>query len=542
MKKIIRHGLSMFFSALLACTSAVPLSSSADWQHIGYMGDLNGDAELNMADLVIMSKHLHGNEALTNDNCYHVKGSFIGINGADGFQAGEYFVTADIDQSGTIDVFDLIQLRKAVISGNWQWVWQWETENKIPDEPIGDNGEFINAPVNDVLKFMPSQGNGRMVIIYADFYDCKYNYLPEMSEVEQAAFGKGDPNSKQYPWESVAAFFNRSSKGKMELTGNAFRYTAQKSVNSYQGVPGQKELLTEACKALDSQINFADYDGDGNGYIDTVFLVVPAQASDDTWWPASVAFSNDSYVYDGMKIGHMITGNCQLDSKDNHHNFISTICHESGHCMGLPDYYFYDRKEDFDGLHGTAGSELMDDTGGDLSCVSKLQLGWYKPEQIQVYDPSAGEQTFTLYNAQTSSGNTVIIPCGELDGRYHGEFMMIEYTTKDGNNSAPPWYVQMGSGVRIYHADTTLYDNGWWVSYKYANSSEFAGDHEGRRFIRLINDAKKDNILKSGDVIDSNTPGFCWYDSSGRDTADTGLVVEIGEKTNDSYTITIRKK
>ena len=120
--------------------------------------------------------------------------------------------------------------------------------------------------------------------------------------------------------------------------------------------------------------------------------------------------------------------------------------------------------------------------------------------------------------------------------------MMIEYTTKDGNNSAPPWYVQMGSGVRIYHADTTLYDNGWWVSYKYANSSEFAGDHEGRRFIRLINDAKKDNILKSGDVIDSNTPGFCWYDSSGRDTADTGLVVEIGEKTNDSYTITIRKK
>ena len=540
MKKTRMKAFSLVCSAALAFSSAVPLSASADWENIGFMGDLNNDKEVNMADLVTLSRHLHGIQPLTDENGYHVQQSFIGINGADGFQAGEYLVTADIDQSGEIDVFDLIQLRKAILQNSGQVVWQWQTEQKIPDDPIENNGDYIGAGVNDVYKYMPSQGTGKMLIIYADFADCKYSYLPSTDEIETIAFGEGDVNSKYFPWESVAGFYERSSKGAMKLEGKAYHYSTSNSVNSYYSVDGQKALLTEACKALDSQIDFRDFDGNSDGYIDTVFVVVPKQSSEDTWWPASVQFANDAYSYDGMKIGHMITGNCQINSSTDYQDFSSTLLHETGHCMGLPDYYRYDRSTDFDGLHGTAGSELMDDTGGDFSCVSKLQLGWYTTDQVQVYKPSEGEKDFKLYNAQTSKGNTLIIPCGDLDNRYHSEYMMVEYTTKEGNNSSPPWYVAMGEGIRVYHVDATLYDNGWWVSYRYASGSEFTDNYEGRRFIRLIDDGDTDNIYKTGDIINGDILGFHWYDDNGRQTVDTGFTIEVGEKSNDSYTITIK--
>ncbi|MBR5683579.1 MAG: hypothetical protein IKW96_09975 [Ruminococcus sp.] len=541
MKKFHRHMFSLLCSAVLAVMAAIPLSASADWEHIGYMGDLNNDKVLNVADLVIMKRHLLGIEPLNDSNSYHVQESFIGINGADGFKAGEYFVTADINQDGAVDVFDLVQLRKAVVNNSGLWVWQWENEQIVPDDPIGENGEFIGASVNDVYKFMPSQGSGRMLIIYADFSDCKFSYYPDTDKIEEAAFGPENPYSSQYPWESVSAFFSRASKGALDLSGRAYYYNCPYPVGNYNGVKGQKALLTEACKALDSTIDFHDFDGNDDGYIDTVTVIVPGQASKDTWWPASVQFANDKYVYDGLKIGHMITGNCQIKSNSDSRDFVSTLTHESGHCMGLPDYYRYDKSSDADGLHGQAGSELMDDTGGDLSCVSKLHLGWYRTDQVQVYDASAGTQSFTLHNAQTSKGNTVIIPYGKLDNRYHSEYMMIEYTTKDANNSSPPWYVAMGEGIRIYHVEADLYNNGWWTSFRYSSGSEFTDNYEGRRFIRLIDDEKSDNIYKTGDIINGNIPGFHWYDKNARQTVDTGLTIEIGEKKNDTYTVTIRK-
>ncbi|WP_295090980.1 dockerin type I domain-containing protein [Ruminococcus sp.] len=535
-----RRAITFLCSATLAISSAIPLSAFADWEHIGFMGDLNNDKELNMADLVIMKRHLLGIEPINDSNSYHVNNSFIGIHGADGFQAGEYFVTADINQDGAIDVFDYIHLRKDIVNNSALWVWQWQNESTVSDDPLEGNGDFIGASVNDVYKFMPSQGNGRMLIIYADFADCKFSYLPTTDEIEEIAFGEEKQESPLYPWESVSAFFKRSSKGALELSGKAYHYSTGNSVNNYQQVKGQKALLTEACKALDSEINFKDFDGDNDGYIDTLVLIVPGQASNDTWWPASVQFGNDKYIYDGMKIGHMITGNCQINSSSDYRDFVSTLTHETGHCMGLPDYYRYDKSKDADGLHGTAGSELMDDTGGDLSCVSKLHLGWYKTNQVQVYDPSSVTQTFTLHNAQTSKGNTIIIPYGELDNRYHSEYMMIEYTTKQANNSSPPWYVSMGEGIRIYHVDASLYNNGWWTSFRYASGSEFTDNYEGRRFIRLIDDTRSDNIYKTGSVINENIEGFHWYDNNGRQTIDTGLTIEIGEKKNDSYTITIK--
>ena len=79
--------------------------------------------------------------------------------------------------------------------------------------------------------------------------------------------------------------------------------------------------------------------------------------------------------------------------------------------------------------------------------------GWYRQNQVKIYDASKGQQTFTLTNAQTDSGNCIIIPNGQLADDLFSEYFILEYVTKDGNNSAvgtktAPW-VTAGEYVSI---------------------------------------------------------------------------------------------
>lgn len=513
--------------------SVLSLPASAEWQHIGYIGDLNGDKNINIADLVLMNQYVLGRIPLTFENLYYVNNSLIGIDGADGFQAGEYLNIADINQDGEVDCFDFVLLKKNIFLNDSPWIWQWY------DDYISD---FIDAPINDVKKYLPSQGDANLVIFYVDFPDCHYEYTPTAESIDEIAFGNEDITDANYPFDSLSAFYNRSSKGALNLNGKSFRYTAKNNIASYDGVNGRINLTMEIYQALDEYVDFSQFDGNNDGFIDATLVSVPKAAGDDNWWPCTGPVDNDSFYVDGKKLGHLITSNSQINAADDYYGFNSTVLHEMGHCMGLPDYYLY-HGDDTEGMHGTSGSELMDiDATTDFSCVSKLQLGWYRENQIQVYDSSQESQTFTLTNAQTDNGNVVIIPYGELDSKYHGEYMLVEYTTQDRNNSNAGWWQMMSSGIRVYHVDTSLYDNGWWVSYKYASGSEFTDNDNGRRFIRIIDDQEIDNMYRMGDVIDSNISGFNWYDESGYPTIDTGVSISIGEKNNDSYSITITKK
>ena len=532
---------SIFLKSIMGLASLsisaymLPFNAAADWQQIGYLGDLNGDKEVSISDLVIMQKFILGKQSLSAENGYHVNNGYIGINGTDSFEANEYLITADINQDGAVNAFDLSLLRHNLLTNDNPLVWQWFDET-VPDT------KFIDAPINNVKKFLPSQGEADLVIFYVDFPDCHYEYTPTENAIDEIAFGSEDTTDKNYPFDSMNAFYNRSSKGTINLQGKAFRYTAKKNLAEYNNTDGRINLTMEIYQALDESVDFSQFDGNSDGFIDTTLVSVPKAAGDDNWWPCAGPVDNDSFSVDGKKLGHLITSNAQIEAADDYYNFNSSILHEMGHCMGLPDFYLY-HGDDVEGMHGTAGSELMDvDATTDFSSVSKLQLGWYRKNQIQVYDYTQDSQKFTLKNAQTDDGNVVIIPCGELDSKYQSEYMIIEYTTQDRNNSNPNWWQMMSSGIRVYHVDATIFDNGFWTSYKYARVSEFNNNDEGRRFIRIIDDREIDNIYKTGDVIDNSILGFNWYDEDGNQSIDTGLSISIGENEGDTYQITISKK
>lgn len=507
MKKLV----SFFLTALFLFSISAPTPAAhAEAPIIGYMGDLNSDQNVNTADVVILSKYLLNFSALHDD-------------------AVQY---ADMDKDGQIDGFDLVLLRKTVLGLR-------------PLDPIyGEETDFIDPPIYDLYGSLPSQGDAKLLIFYVDFPDCKYDYEPSMEQVEKIAFGDEDPKNNNYPFESMKAFYKRSSKGVMELDGKAYRYTTKNSKSYYENDSWKIKLVNEVMAEMDKYVDLSEFDGDDDDTIDAILFNVPTSAGDDNWWPCAGIFGGDRIKrYDGKTIGHVITGNAQIKSASDFQNFNSTYLHEMGHCMGLPDFYLYNKDDDWEGLHGSAGYALMDDSLADFSAISKLQLGWYKEDQVQVYDASEGEQSFKLYNCQTDAGNCLIIPCGELNDKYRSEYFIIEYFTLDNNNRYVDkyyWWKPKENGIRVFRIEASQNDNEWYPSFRYSSgNNEDTNYDNGRRFVRLIDDSDTYNIYKSGNIIDNKIPGFRWYDSSGYQTVDTGLKITIGDLVDGAYTITV---
>lgn len=443
------------------------------------------------------------------------------------------WAAGDLDTDNALNAKDLTLLKRMLIPA----------ASADQPEPDADQSAFITANMAKHGASLPTQGKARLVVFYVDFPDCRYSYEPSLDELNQITFGAENPASPCYPFESIPAFYGRASKGSMDFSGQVFRYTTKENQSVYDK---DKVKIAEECyEAFKDQVDFSQFDGNGDGRIDATLFTTPSRAGNDDWWPCAGAFGDGNYRVDGAAVGHIITGNAQIESPTDYVNYISTYCHELGHCTGLPDYYLFSNPNDSEGMHGTAGAELMDtDAGSDFGAFSKLMEGWYHQDQVQVYDAAKGTQTFTLRNAQTDAGNCIIIPNGQLAEDYFSEYFIIEYATRDGNNSGigrnTAWWLNAGEGVRVYHIDATT-EYGWNTFFRYGSGSEFTNQDQGRRLIRIIDDTEKDNFYHSGDVINSSISGFRWYDANGGQTVDPGLTITVGAIENGACTVTIGK-
>lgn len=560
MGKFFRRIVMAVISFTAVFTGLISANAFAEWKQFGFLGDLNGDKKITIADAVIMTKHLLGETALTYENGYDLKGKFIGINGNDGFIAEKFIETADINQDGRVDVYDMILLRKYVILESGVAVWEWIedaattttaiAETTAPTESVTtsvSSEKFIKPPIYDLYGSMPSQNDSKAVIFYVDFPDCKYSFAPTAEQVENIAFGSENADNKNYPFESMSAFCSRSSKGAMNLSGKAYTYTAKNNKSYYEDDIWHVALIDEIIAEFDASVDFSEFDGDNDKIIDSILISVPESAGNENWWASAGAFGGESKNRaDGMDIGHVIVGNAEIKSADDYSNFNSSYLHEMGHCMGLPDYYLYGT-EDFQGMHGSAGFEMMDDAICDFGAVSKLMLGWYKPEQVHVYDKNAGSQTFELIESSFDNSNCFIIPCGELDKNYYSEFFIVEYAGLRGNNSQlnnENWRA-IGEGVRVYHVNAEVSGDTWYNTFKYSSgNNETTNNNNGKRFIRLVGEGTDDthNYYKTGDIINSSVPEFNWYDSDGNMTVEPGIKIEIEEINADTCTVTVSNK
>lgn len=153
-----------------------------------------------------------------------------------------------------------------------------------------------------------------------------------------------------------------------------------------------------------------------------------------------------------------------------------TIIHETGHALGLADYYDYDYKR-----NPIASVDMMAYNVGDHDSYSKSLLGWTNPYVV------TGPTTITL-NSFTDTGDCIMVPYKgyfkdneKYGNTFYTEYLAIEYYTPTGVNVLDGKQAYAGSypvcptqaGIKVYHVDSRLglYDysgsssNGKFVGY-----------------------------------------------------------------------------
>lgn len=489
-------------SAILICATSVGFISSSAASYI--IGDATLDGAVNASDAVQVQRFILGMET-PSDIQYKL---------------------SDVNKDSTVDVSDVVCLRRYLANNaNAGYIGSLYSDGS-------DSENFIASPISQLKPTMPSQGTVKVPIFSIQFPDCTFSQPMSADQIKECTFGAEDKSSPFYPNESMTAYFNRASYGALNLTGDVFTYTAKESISSYS--KDKDKLVKEVLSALDSSIDFSVYDANHDGKIDASIFSVPEGASNDDWWPCSGGFGDPSYTVDGVGVGNIMVGN---SIPSNRSDFNGTWTHELGHAMGLPDYYKYNSTNDFEGFHGDAGYERMDEATGDFSQFSKLMFGWLKPSQIQVYDSSKGSTTFTLKSG-SESGNCVIIPNGTLDSNYLSEYFIIEYVTPSSNYDNK-WISDGNKGIRIFHVDADLYTDDWGgKTFAYENYSPlYTKGDTGKRVVRLVNDGN--GFFGTGDIINSSTQGFDWYDSNGQETVNPNVSVSVGNLNNGEFSVTV---
>lgn len=503
-------------AALLTAAAALPAfpvfsaDAAIETRIIGYRGDVTLDMQVDLDDVTALVRHLTAEELLSAPDAYS---------------------RADLDQNGTVNAVDLTLLKRLLLTDTEPETITEEVE--VPDP------QLIPPPIAAVNPTLPCVGTNRILMFAISFPDCQFTEGYSTEQIWEMSFGPENRQSRSYALESICAYYERASYGRLHMEGDVFQYTAKYSINTYvnpkeyTSYDGTDRLLNEVMEALDDQIDYTKYDINGDRVMDTVIMALPGDASDDDWWPCSGGY----YGYrrfDGVKAGNVCYGSWKLSDR---RGFNSTWTHELGHAMGLPDYYKYVNTEDgYFGLNGEAGWEMMDDAQGDMSAFSKLMFGWYTDQEVQIYQ--GGTQTFRIRSSQDAPG-CILIPHGDLNG-FHSEYFLLEYVKHTGNNSIT-W--NFGSGIRVLHCDAELWNGYWGPELKWNNYGQMYDDsNKKQRVLRLANEAEGGALLSSGTVIDSQMSGFRWYDSNGYQTVDPGVTVTVGPLENDAYTITISQK
>lgn len=263
--------------------------------------------------------------------------------------------------------------------------------------------------------------------------------------------------------ESVYDYFLAQSSGKFKFKfdvvgpyklGNTYNYYGEDSGGMQDAHLGK--FIYDACRKADGDVNFADYDWDGDGKVDQLFILYAGQGQNvngaDTGliWPQegslnSVGSDQQPFEMDGVTIDSYACS-CEL-GENKVIDGIGTICHEFSHCFGLPDTY--DKGTSFGQTelkYGTYVWDLMNNgnylnggyTPAAYTALERMLTGWKEPI---VLDKDAD---IVNMKPLADDGDTYII----YNDGYKDEFYMLENRQKQGNEAG-----LYASGLMITHVD-----------------------------------------------------------------------------------------
>lgn len=352
---------------------------------------------------------------------------------------------------------------------------------------------------------VPTTGTVKVLVLLVDFTDYPAPANAPVADIQEKVFGNGVAAP---PYDSLKSYYERASYGKLHITGKVLGWYHHNGARSTIPMTSKgredfiKQVLTYY-KGLGE--DFTQYDNNGDGKIDffSVVWTGPDNGWSNFWWAYQTGFGDQTFTVDGKKVGKYVW---QYLSRPQGGAFSPrTLIHETGHALGLPDYYDYDDKVGPKG--GLGGLDMMHGNWGDHNGFSKWVLDWLEPK---VY---TGPASVSLRAAGTYPDAAIFAPGASLTKPF-SEFFLVQNRQKVGNDVDHP-----GSGLLVYHVDARL--NAWGNNYLYDNSYT---DHklirmmeaDGLEEIEAGRSANAGDYWTQGKVFNTqSTPNSTFYSGLG---------------------------
>ena len=365
---------------------------------------------------------------------------------------------------------------------------------------------------------MPTTGAVKVLALLIEFDD--YRHSNEASTVAAKIFGSG-VDAGQFPYDSVHDYYQRSSYDQLDIQGDVLGWyrTAYDRSTVVETVGGREALIEEALTSYESQgRDFSQYDNNGDGTIDYLIVIwAGPQGSWSTfWWGYQTYFEDQAYSLDGKTLE---TYSWQWESwyqggTTNGFYDPIVVIHETGHALGLPDYYDYDATVGPDG--GVGELDMMDGKWGDHNAFSKWTLGWISPQVV-----TGAPRGVTLDASGTSADALVVMPDATAADPFR-EYFVVQNRHRVGNDSDcadRPVQDLPGDGLLVWHVDARLFMG---MDYLYDNSFTAHKllrlmEADGREEIETVAEyyAKWDDYYRPGTALsDTSTPNSKKYDGS----------------------------
>lgn len=260
------------------------------------------------------------------------------------------------------------------------------------------------------------------------------------------------------------------------------------------------EMAIHACQLLDDEVDFSQYDRDGDGVIDNAFIFYAGKGEHDSgiknavWphsWDVASGSPNQKFIFDGVRLNHYAC-TCEYPSGYKRPDGIGTFVHEFSHVIGLPDLYNtvndnveYTPKEWSVMDSGPYNNNRL--TPPNYSSYEKVALGWidFKPFEegkMEIHDLSTTNEAY----AQPTDKAT--------------EFYFFENRQNVGNDKFLP-----GHGMLVWHID---FKGAVWAANTVNNLM-------GHQYVDLI---EADNFSTSGTRAADSFPGKKGVTSFGFET------------------------
>ncbi len=194
----------------------------------------------------------------------------------------------------------------------------------------------------------PYVGEKKGLIILVEFADMPFRDGHDTELFHRMANEEGF--SEGHFQGSIKDYFKAQSFGKFvvdfDVKGpvrmdKGYAYYGENMEDGFENLFRMSEMVLAACRGIDGETDFSDYDWDGDGVVDLVYLLYAGYGEADsheeaTIWPHQYALSyiSQAQEFDGVTVNAYACSSELNDADDL--SGIGAVCHEFSHGLAWP--------------------------------------------------------------------------------------------------------------------------------------------------------------------------------------------------------------